>query len=71
MEPFGYENIEREFIKRENKSKIDSEVLIKNDAEGFYSYITAPNIRHKVKHPVFLAIKFSFCVKIGYNSKLV
>jgi hypothetical protein len=41
-------------------------VVIKNDPEGFYNYITAPNIRHKVKHPVFLAIKFSSCVQI-YN----
>jgi hypothetical protein len=45
--------------------------VIKNDPEGFYNYITAPNIRHKVKHPVFLAIKFSNCVKIYYNTKLV
>jgi hypothetical protein len=71
VEPFGYDNIEKEFIKRENKSKSESEIIIKNDPEGFYNYITAPNIRHKVKHPVFLAIKFSNCVKIYYNHKLV
>lgn len=45
--------------------------MIRNDPEGFYNYITAPNIRHKVKHPVFLAIKFSNCVKIYHNTKLV
>ncbi len=63
--------MEKEFIKRENKSKCESEIVIKNDPEGFYNYITAPNIRHKVKHPVFLAIKFSSCVRIYYNSKFV
>lgn len=71
VEPFGYDNIEKEFIKRENKSKSESEIVIRNDPEGFYNYITAPNIRHKVKHPVFLAIKFSNCVRIYYNTKLV
>ena len=45
--------------------------MIRNDPEGFYNYITAPNIRHKVKHPVFLAIKFSNCVAIYFNNKLV
>lgn len=45
--------------------------MIKNDPEGFYNYLTAPNIRHKVKHPVFLAIKFSNCVQILYNSELL
>jgi hypothetical protein len=45
-------------------------VVIKNDPEGFYNYITAPNIRHKVKHPVFLAIKFSSCVQIYYQASL-
>ena len=45
--------------------------MIKNDPEGFYNYLTAPNIRHKVKHPVFLAIKFSNCVQILYNSEIL
>lgn len=71
VEPFTYDTIEKEFIKRENKSKCESEIIIKNDPEGFYNYITAPNIRHKVKHPVFLAIKFSNCVTIFHNQKLV
>lgn len=31
------------------------------------NYLTAPNIRHKVKHPLFLSIKFSNTVKLYYN----
>ena len=42
-----------------------------NDAEGFYNYLTAPNIRHKVKHPVFLAIRFSSCVEIFVNKSVL
>jgi len=34
---------------------------------GLYNYFTAPNIRHKVKHPIFLIIKFTQCVSLYYN----
>jgi hypothetical protein len=36
-----------------------------------FNYLTAPNIRHKVKHPVFLAIKFSACAKLFFNTNLL
>lgn len=35
--------------------------------EGLFNYLTAPNIRHKVKHPLFLSNKFSNAFKILYN----
>jgi len=44
------------------------EIPINNDFQGLFDYFTAPNIRHKVRHPIFLAIKFSNCVKFYYNS---
>ena len=48
---------------------MEQEIEIKNDSEGFYNYLTAPNIRHKVKHPLFLAIRFSSCASIYYNTE--
>ena len=70
VEPFLPETLEKTYIKRENKKKNDAEIQIINNFEGLYSYLTAPNIRHKVKHPLFLFLKFTECVKIYYNSKI-
>jgi hypothetical protein len=71
VEPFSTDQLEKEFIKRENKSRTEQEIEIKNDPEGFYNYLTAPNIRHKVKHPIFLAIRFSNCISILYNQEKI
>jgi len=70
VEPFLTDNLEKFFIKRENKKKNDTEIKIENDTEGLFNYLTAPNIRHKVKHCLFLSIKFSNCVKLYYNKTL-
>ena len=59
VQPFPPESLNKEFIKRENKKKSDLEININDDKEGLFNYLTAPNIRHKVKHPLFMAIKFS------------
>ena len=32
VEPFSFENIEKEFVKRESKSKIEQETAISNDS---------------------------------------
>ncbi len=55
------------YFKRINKSRRTVEIPISNNYQGLYDYFTAPNIRHKVRHPVFLAIKFSQCVRLFYN----
>jgi hypothetical protein len=34
---------------------------------GFLSYFTAPNIRYKIKNPLFLAYRFSNFVTLYYN----
>lgn len=39
-------------------------VKIKDNLEGLENYLTAANIRKKVKHPLFLALKFPSCFKI-------
>ncbi|KAL4453684.1 hypothetical protein ABPG74_009580 [Tetrahymena malaccensis] len=71
VEPFLPENLDRAFIKRENKKKNDTEIKIFNTLDGLFNYLTAPNIRHKVKHPLFLALKFSYCVKLFYNNQIL
>ncbi len=58
MEPFLPENLDKVFIKRENKKKNDTEIKIYNDHEGLYNYLTAPNIRHKVSLKEFLLALF-------------
>jgi len=52
------ETLDKSFIKRDSKIKFSPEEEISNTIEGFINYFSAPNIRHKVKHPLFLAIKF-------------
>jgi|JI6StandDraft_1071083.scaffolds.fasta_scaffold02028_20 hypothetical protein len=56
------------FTKELVKRKKDAEDEITNDMAGFVSYFTAPNIRYKIKNPLFLAYKFSNFVSIYYNS---
>ena len=56
VEPFSPDNLEKIFIKRENKKKNDTEIKILNDYEGLFNYLTAPNIRHKV----FLILFYNF-----------
>lgn len=71
VEPFMPDNLEKAFIKRENKKRNDAEIIINNNNEGLFNYLTAPNIRHKVKHPLFLSLKFSQCVKLFYNTNML
>jgi len=35
------------------------------------NYFSAPNIRNKIRHPIFLALKFPDAVKLYYNPKKV
>lgn len=64
--------MEKVYIKRENKKKNDqNEIRIENDFLGLYNYLTAPNIRNKIKHPLFLAIKFSEAFEIYYMSNIL
>ena len=63
-DPFMPENFDKTFIKRENKKKVENDKEILNDLEGLFNYLTAPNIRHKVKHPLFLCVRFSNCLNL-------
>lgn len=61
--------LDKKYFKRENKKKTEQDIEIENDFESLFNYLTAPNIRHKVKHPLFLVIKFSQCVSLYYNTQ--
>lgn len=64
FDPFPPCTLEKQF---KNIKPSNSE-LIRNSIDGLINYFSAPNIRHKVKHPLFLAMKFSNCIKLYLNS---
>ncbi|KAL4485363.1 hypothetical protein ABPG72_008539 [Tetrahymena utriculariae] len=67
FDPFLPEYLSKKFVKRESKRKYSKDLPIENDIDGLSNYVSAPNIRHKIKHPLFLALKFSNCVKVYHN----
>ncbi|CAD8202482.1 unnamed protein product [Paramecium octaurelia] len=64
FDPFLPNNLEKQFL----IIKPSNQEVIKNSIEGLINYFTAPNIRHKVKHPIFLLLKFSACISLYVNS---
>lgn len=63
---FSPDILEKAYIKRDSKVKVCGQPLeeISNDIEGLIQYFTAANIRNKVKHPLFLGIRFNGCIKL-------
>lgn len=58
--PFEPKELDRTFIKKAtNTDGILVEEEITNSWEGLLAYFQAPNIRFKIRHPLFLAIRFS------------
>lgn len=58
--PFEPKELERTFIKKvTNADGLLVEEEITNSWEGLLAYFQAPNIRFKIRHPLFLAIRFS------------
>ncbi len=64
---FSLELLNADYCKRVSKDKRMAEVAINNDVDGLCSYLTAPNIRNKIRHPLFLTLKFSSCVFLYYS----
>eukprot|EP00742_Colponemidia_sp_Colp-10_P010102 GILJ01011069.1.p1 GENE.GILJ01011069.1~~GILJ01011069.1.p1 ORF type:complete len:1198 (+),score=129.36 GILJ01011069.1:237-3830(+) len=58
FEPFPPSYFAKPFAKRDKKKHADEED-VDNTPAGLCRYFTAPNIRNKVRHPVFLAVRFS------------
>lgn len=58
--PFEPKELDRTFIKKVTNSEgVLVEEEITNSWEGLLAYFQAPNIRFKIRHPLFLAIRFS------------
>jgi hypothetical protein len=53
------------------KGSTGRSLKIPNDFEGLLDYLTAHNIKNKIKHPVFLAEMFSSCVKLFFNTNVL
>ncbi|CAD8048088.1 unnamed protein product [Paramecium primaurelia] len=58
-ELFHYDLLYSIITKRETKNKSVKMIKIENSIIGFINYFTASNIRNKIKHPIFLALRFS------------
>jgi len=71
FDSFPPDTFTRTFIKRNNKLNDTKEEVIEDNLGGLCHYFTAPNIRNKIKHPIFLTFRFSSCVKLYYNVDLV
>lgn len=63
-ELFSNELLYSIITKRETKNKFVKMINIENSIIGFINYFTALNIRNKIKHPIFLALRFSSLIKI-------
>ncbi|CAD8149972.1 unnamed protein product [Paramecium pentaurelia] len=64
---FDPKYLERSFCKKEKYQNDIVDAPIDNNENGLHNYLTAPNIRNKIKHPFFLALKFSRCFSIYYS----
>jgi len=71
VEKFPMESLRRPYMKKEKKNLQIIENHIENSLKGLYDYLTAPNIRDKVKNPLFLAMKFPACVRLFYDSEKI
>ena len=52
------------FKKVKGKGKKEEETKIENSFRGLYCYLTAPNIKGKLRSLLFLAYRFSSCLKV-------
>lgn len=62
--------MERNFCKKEKHFNDVVDAPIENNENGLHNYLTAPNIRNKIKHPLFMALKFSKCLNIYHQNIL-
>ncbi|CAD8144003.1 unnamed protein product [Paramecium octaurelia] len=70
IQPFEPNYLERNFCKKEKHFNDVVDAPIENNENGLHNYLTAPNIRNKIKHPLFMALKFSRCLNIYYQNNL-
>ncbi|KAM3137816.1 hypothetical protein pb186bvf_010059 [Paramecium bursaria] len=71
IDPFLPENLDKQLYKRESRNNQHTIITIDNTLNGMINYFTSANIRHKIKHPLFLAIRFDQSVKLFVNQKYI
>ncbi|CAD8137371.1 unnamed protein product [Paramecium octaurelia] len=69
-ELFPYDLLYSIITKRDTKNRSVKMIKIENSIEGFINYFTAPNIRNKIKHPIFLALRFSSLIKLFVDQQI-
>jgi len=70
--PFDPKYLKKKYTKKElSVSNKGMEYKIQNNFVGLYNYLTAINIKHKTKHPLFLSIEFSKCFRLYFNSQFL
>ena len=67
LDMFHPDLLVKPLYKKRRKTNDKKEEFINNSLKGFINYYTAPNIRNKIKHPFFIALKFSACVSLYFN----
>lgn len=70
LDLFSPDNLEKKFVKRvKGKNNLSEEIQIENDLKGLFNYLSAPNIKQKIKNLLFLLLKFSNCLKVFFPKK--
>ena len=64
-ELFEPELLVKEYFKKvKGKGKKEQETKIENNLKGLYDYLTAPNIKKKLKNLLFFILRFFNCIKV-------
>eukprot|EP01017_Pseudomicrothorax_dubius_P049828 TRINITY_DN9325_c0_g1_i4.p1 TRINITY_DN9325_c0_g1~~TRINITY_DN9325_c0_g1_i4.p1 ORF type:complete len:315 (-),score=32.05 TRINITY_DN9325_c0_g1_i4:48-992(-) len=71
FDAFPPELLSRPFFKRKCVEGVSNEVAIGSDLTGLVNFFTAPNIRQKCRHPLFLVLRFPQALSLYYNSEKV
>jgi hypothetical protein len=68
--PFSPKLLKSSFIRKKKLVGKTQSLNIENSLRGLYEYLSATHIRFKTKHPLFLILKFSKCLKLFYNKNV-
>lgn len=71
IRPFDPINLTRRLVKIGRVQGVKTDINIDSSLDGMVHYLTAPNIKGKVRHAVFLAVRFCDAIGILQNVKAV
>lgn len=69
MLPFPPEKLERNFEKVDKKE--NSITHIGDDLKGLFDYYSSQTIRRKIRHPLYLLLRFPKAVRFYINTNLI